>query len=122
MYIQQLKKLRFAALLVLVLGVAACDDDDNGTAPTEGRAFTVRIENVSTPGTIASSRLDGVVPLSPGVFAVYQGSNPLFTVGSSADQGTERIAEDDDNAAEAAALGQALARQGSFASPGGADG
>jgi hypothetical protein len=114
--------LRSAALVVLALGLAACDDDDNGMGPSEARAFTVRIENVSTPGTIASSRLGGVVPLSPGVFAVYRDANPLFTVGSPADQGTERIAEDGDNAAESAALGSASGLRGSFASPGGADG
>jgi hypothetical protein len=117
---------RVAAILVIALGAVACDDndnDDNGAGPTEARAFAVRIENVSTPGTIASTRLNGVVPLSPGVFAVYRDANPLFTVGSSADAGTERIAEDGDNAAEAAALGQVSGLQdGSFASPGGADG
>jgi hypothetical protein len=121
-YIRASAVRRPAALLVLALGLAACDDDGNGTGPTESRAFTVRIENVSAPGTIASSRLGGVVPLSPGVFAVYRGANPLFTVGSAADQGTERIAEDGDNAAEAAALGSSSGVRGSFASPGGVDG
>ena len=34
------------------------------------------------------------VPISPGVFAVHDGQNPLFRVGKKADEGTERIAED----------------------------
>ena len=34
------------------------------------------------------------MPLSPGAWAVFQGDNPMFTVGAKADSGTELIAED----------------------------
>lgn len=58
------------------------------------QTFTVTVEAVSTPGTVDTERAMGVVPLSPGAWAVYTGANPAFTVGESANAGTELIAED----------------------------
>jgi hypothetical protein len=111
--------IRHLTLSVVVLVIAACSDD---TTEVQQRTFSVRIENVSTPGTLPVTRLDGVVPLSPGVWAVLDGSASLFTVGGAADAGTERIAEDGDNAVKAAALDQITNLQnGAFSSPGGAD-
>lgn len=75
----------------LALALAACD---NTLAPATPHTFTVTVANVSTPGTLATDRAMGTVPLSPGAFAVFTGSDPAFTPGSTADVGTERIAED----------------------------
>lgn len=73
---------------------AACDSGfANSTAP-QPVTFTVTVKNVSVPGTIASDRAMGTVPLSPGAFAVFRGTDPTFTPGQSADKGTESIAED----------------------------
>jgi hypothetical protein len=57
-------------------------------------SFTVTVENVSTPGTLNTPRLGGIVPLSPGAWAVFNGNDPMFTEGQMADLGTERIGED----------------------------
>jgi hypothetical protein len=114
-------KHRLPLFAALAIAAPACDDDDEVTPPIgEETTFTVTIENISTANLLPTSRANGTVPLSPGVWTVYDGTNPLFTVGSPADEGTERIAEDGNNAPEAAAfvLG---GTQGTFASPGGSD-
>ncbi len=58
--------------------------------------FTVRIENVSTDSTLRPS--DGskqLVPLSPGVWAVHDANEPLFTAGQpDRGDGLEAISED----------------------------
>jgi len=61
--------------------------------------FTARLENVSTPTTLETSDPGDLamqaVPLSPGVYAVHRGSDPLFTVGQpDRGEGLEAIAED----------------------------
>ena len=107
-----------AAFAALVL--AACGDDDGG--PAAERAFTVRVENVSAPNTVATARANGTVPLSPGAYAVFTGANPLFTAGQRADAGTERIAEDGFPMTKAGALaGLSGVRSGTFEAPGGPD-
>ena len=86
--------------------------------------FTVRVENVSQPGTVSTDRLNGVVPLSPGAFAVYDGDDPMFTVGEMADQGTELIAEDGFPMTKAAMLKDVsrVTQSGVFTAPGGSSG
>ncbi|MEM1415262.1 MAG: spondin domain-containing protein [Myxococcota bacterium] len=67
--------------------------------------FTARIENVSTPTTLVTSVDMQAVPLSPGVYAVHGGSDPLFTVGEpDRGEGLEDIAEDGTPGDLAAAL------------------
>lgn len=121
---------RFAAMAVAAvgaMGAIACDDDDDDTGPAgpTTTTFTVLIENVSTNGTLAVTRLNGVVPLSPGVYAVYNGLNPIFTIGDDsarASESLERLAEDGDNSLEAARLaGLTFVESGTFDAPGGPD-
>ena len=65
------------------------------TPPTPAPVtFRVTIENVSMTGRISTDRAGGAVPLSPGAWAVFNGTDPLFTVGAMADSGTRLIAED----------------------------
>ncbi len=114
--------------LLSVLATAACDDDDDIVAPVV-TTFTVTVTNVSQPDLLMTARAMGTVPLSPGAYAVFSGGDPAFTVGSLADEGTERIAEDGfpgpplplgtestllDNAAN-------VSSSGVFQSPGGPD-
>lgn len=68
--------------------------DDVRTADLPTIEFVLRIENVSTPDTLTNSTGSEYVPLSPGVYAVYRGDNPLFIPGAPATPGIERIAED----------------------------
>ena len=57
--------------------------------------FEITVENLSGPDAITTSAGTAVPnPLSPPVWAVYRGTNPLFTAYRRADQGTARIAED----------------------------
>jgi hypothetical protein len=68
---------------------------------------------------------DRTVPLSPGVWAVYDDSaEPFFMVGQPADLGTERIAEEGmPDVKESAIAGSAgVDEYGIFQSPGGPDG
>lgn len=62
--------------------------------------FKLRIENVSNNMTIASPAsgegATSPVVVSPGVFVVHTTDNPLFTVGETASEGLEKIAEDGD--------------------------
>lgn len=63
--------------------------------PVNATTFDITITDDSQPGLLNSQRAGGAVPLSPGVYAVYSDdTNPLFTPGSKANAGTERIAED----------------------------
>lgn len=77
---------------ITAVGLGACDDDP--TSPATPTTFQVTIQNVSGMGTIASDRVGGSVPLSPGAYAVFSGADPLFTDGQLADSGTRLIAED----------------------------
>lgn len=58
-------------------------------------SFEVTITNVSELGQLDTDRAGGQIPLSPGVWAVANGSdNPLFEVGEAASAGVEGLAED----------------------------
>ncbi len=81
-------------LAIAALPLMGCDAD-NPVAPSGPQTmFTITIQNVSTPGTLTTDRAMGAIPLSPGVYAVFTGTDPAFTIGGRADVGTERIAED----------------------------
>jgi hypothetical protein len=67
--------------------------------------FRVRIENVSTAATLATSTGSVAVPMAPGVFVVHDGSDPLFVAGSAdSGDGLEGVAEDGANSTLADAL------------------
>lgn len=59
-------------------------------------SFRVRIENVSTDQTLATSdQMTHAVPLAPGVWVVHSGMDPLFTAGEpDRGEGLEGLAED----------------------------
>ncbi|MCB9789155.1 MAG: spondin domain-containing protein [Deltaproteobacteria bacterium] len=60
-----------------------------------GTEFKVSIENVSTDMALMTSEGDFAAPLSPGVWVLHNGSDPLFTEGMpDRGQGLEHIAED----------------------------
>lgn len=120
-----LRTLRYPVMAAILMPLVACDDDDNGTDPNTAVTFTVTVENLSTTGTIATDRLDGIVPLSPGVFIVGNGGTLLFASGTSADIGTERLAEDGNVTPKLEALDDADDDDhvhGSFSAPAGDDG
>lgn len=96
---------RFTAPMLALLAAGACAtagtmQEDEGMMMEdegmmmEGTTFNVTVEAVSQPGTLETDRAMGAVPLSPGVYAVFTGANPMFTVGQQANAGIERIAED----------------------------
>jgi hypothetical protein len=63
------RKFLTICLAAALSGFSGCDlIDDLGKEldNTRARKFTVRVENVSMPGTITSDRAEGTVPLSPG--------------------------------------------------------
>ena len=65
------------------------------TLAHDGEAeFTVRIENVSTSSTLATSGGSVAVPLSPGNWVVHVDDVDFFTSGEAAPQWIEAIAED----------------------------
>jgi len=61
---------------------------------SEPQKFQITIENVSTKETLATSKGSVPVPLSPPVYAVYDGDNPEFIPGQAASKQLELIAED----------------------------
>lgn len=69
-----------------------------GTAAISQKAlaedFLVRVENVSTPHTLHTSKGDKSVGLSPGVWALHTGDNPIYTSGQKATLGLKHLAED----------------------------
>ncbi len=110
---------RFLLLpLLAAVAVSGCDSTND-----DPMMFTVTIENVSTPGTVAGDRAQGAVPLSPPAWAVFTGADPMFTVGQLASEGTARIGEDGFPEAMAAQLMTAsnVKTSGVATSPGGAD-
>jgi hypothetical protein len=91
----------------------------------DGLRFTVRIQNVSTPGTLKlSNGRTAPAPTSPGVWAVYSGAtSPLFVPGKAANaNGLERQAEEGNASALIASLGKSSTSTttGIFAIPVGA--
>ena len=88
--------------------------------PLEAVTFYAWIENVGNGDEVAG----GAVPLSPGVWAVHNTTDPLFTVGEAdRGEGLEGIAEDGDPSALAAALESngAVLSSGVFNTPFGAE-
>ena len=62
---------------------------------TTGYNFMVTIENISQPKGLHTSKGDFDIPVSPGVWVISQGDDPLFTAGKpDRSQGIENIAED----------------------------
>ncbi|MGY0392041.1 spondin domain-containing protein [Bizionia sp. KMM 8389] len=62
----------------------------------EGTQFLISITDLAD-ASLSTSLGDQVAPLSPGVFVIHGGDNPLFTVGEpDFGQGIENIAEDGD--------------------------
>jgi len=74
--------------------------------PGANASFTVRIDNVSTATTLATSNgARQAVPLSPGAWVVHTAGGPLFTTGApDRGKGLEAIAEDGAPAVLAASL------------------
>ena len=116
-------RLLSAAIAGLALAAGACDDEDDALTGTAApRTFTVRVEAVSAPNTLSTTRASGTIPLSPGAYAVFRGTDPMFAVGARADAGTERIAEDGFPMTKVASLAAVTGvRGGLFESPGGPD-
>lgn len=119
-------KLLLTCLSLALLGGTGCElINELETDEKKSTKFMVRIENVSQPNTLEVERANGIVPLSPGVYAVYPGSaylgnNPIFLLGAPADEGTERIAEDGFPMMKADMLKDfPFVKSGVFASPGG---
>ncbi|MBC5993167.1 spondin domain-containing protein [Pontibacter cellulosilyticus] len=88
-------KSKLGLFLVSSLLLVGCDDN-NDQIPVVSETFTVRIENVSTENLINTTRANGAVPLSQGVYAVYESVNPMFTIGidKKSDAALELMAED----------------------------
>jgi len=64
-------------------------------AHTSDTHFLITIKDVSTANTLVTSAGNRAAPLSPGVWVVHNGSDPLFTVGMpDRGKGLEHIAED----------------------------
>lgn len=72
----------FAATLIGVGGPAGAVD------------FTVRIEDVSNRHAIKESRGDKSAGISPGMWVLHTGNNPIYSVGARASTGLQRLAED----------------------------
>ncbi|MEM6845144.1 MAG: spondin domain-containing protein [Bacteroidota bacterium] len=98
------RTLRLALVAILLSSTFGCreilqdilDEIDDGGDP-EPTTFVVTVENVSEPGLIDTDRANGIVPLSPGVFALYKtsaGAKAVFAPHMPADEGIELIAED----------------------------
>ncbi|WP_266080854.1 spondin domain-containing protein [Haladaptatus caseinilyticus] len=77
---------------------AQTETGTGGERSQAGTAFRVRIENVSSEMTLQPAEgQPQPVPLSPGAYAVFMRSNPIFTPGKQdRGQGVEGIAEDGD--------------------------
>ncbi|WP_435177732.1 spondin domain-containing protein [Halorussus sp. AFM4] len=105
-----------------VVGAASADSGDEATT------FTVRVENVSTPTTLATSGSGDAekqpVPLSPGAYAVHSEPGPLFAeLEPARGNGLEALAEDGMPTDLAGALAERddVSDSGAFATPAGAD-
>lgn len=104
-----------------VLGALALALAPVPTMAQRATEFTVRIENVSNGSTLRlSNGMAAPAPNSPGIWAVYRGSNPLFTAGSyDSGEGLERQAEEGNPGALSEAIrGRAnVLASGTFAVP-----
>jgi hypothetical protein len=75
--------------------VAAQAQHSTGVGGSDrGVDFTVRIEDVSNQHLLKESKGDKGVGLSPGMWVLHTGNNPIYSVGSRASVGLTRLAED----------------------------
>ncbi len=114
-----MKNLCMSLVALSTVFLYACDDDN--TSPND-QEFRVVIENVSVNNTLPTSRIDGTIPLSHGVYAIMA-SGDLFTMGQTADAGTSRIAEDGFTTEKTNSLNNqdGVRDHGEFVAPGGPD-
>ncbi|NOX60169.1 MAG: hypothetical protein GXP29_15100 [Planctomycetes bacterium] len=112
-----------------ILSVTGCEGlvppVDGGPDPVTPTTFLVRIENISTIGTLVTTNGDmPAVPVSPGVYLVHNQAAPIFNAGQ-ADRGDglEGIAEDGMPATLAGNLqgAQGVSSNGVFDTPVGAN-
>lgn len=109
--------------LLMSFTFIACDDDDDELDET--RRFTVTLRNASSNTTLQAGALpDRTVPLSAGVWAVYDDDDEwLFRVNNASNISTERLAEEgmpDEKHNELSGLSW-IDDNGKFSAPGGAD-
>lgn len=96
------KKVLFSSLFLFI---SACNQDTPVTVKPGGHSadekinFNLKIENISKADVLKLSNGKTVgLNLSPGVWAVYNKSNPLFIKGQKdSAEGLENLAEDGDN-------------------------
>lgn len=97
------KTIKISLALLISILLAACGQTSI-TSPTPTSAdppqvtetnFTIRIENVSTANTLATSTGSVAVPLSPGAYIVHSGNkSPLLEPRNPAGKALEAVAED----------------------------
>ncbi|MFN8389272.1 MAG: spondin domain-containing protein [Bdellovibrionota bacterium] len=86
-------KLYIALALSLVSTLNACGGGGGGGGSSDGQRYDVLIENIASANALPSG---APVVFSIGIFAVHDGSSPIFTPGSFASTELESFAEDGD--------------------------
>ena len=88
------KSVSLATAIGLTTSVGAVAGSAHADGPPQA-TFEVTVSNVSEFGQLDTDVAGGMIPLSPGVWALTKGAdNPLFDVGEPASDGIEDVAED----------------------------
>ncbi len=89
----------------LSIVLAACSSTETKELAVTATTFTVRVENVSTASTLQTpggANASVAVPLSPVVWSVHTGGNPIWILNEKASAGLQGVAEDGEAAVLAA--------------------